>query len=147
MQFCEISKKDFNDWVKMGIALWPQYPEKETEEAFKQILKSRVQTAFLCKTDNNEPVAFINLSLRSDYVEGATMDPVGYIEGIYVKPAYREMGLARELVKLAEKWAVQHECKELGSDTEVANFQSQVFHKKTGFKEVETIVHFIKRLK
>lgn len=149
MNFYKISKQDFKEWVSMNLALWPHYNKKKKrlEQIFNGILKSPKQMAFLCKNDNNEPVAFINISLRTDYVEGSTASPVGYVEGIYVKPEYRKQGVAKELVKLAEKWAKNYGCKELGSDTELGNINGQKFHKNLGFKEANKIVHFIKKIK
>ncbi len=148
MHFCKISKSDFDEWVSMGIALWPRYRKRKKllEQTFRQILKSPKYTAFICK-NNNEPTAFINISLRVDYVEGSAKSPVGYVEGIYVKPKYRKQGISKELMRLAENWAQKRGCKEIGSDTELSNADSQKFHKNLGFKEVDRIVHFIKEIK
>ncbi len=148
MNFCEISKSDFKEWVSLGIALWPHYSKKKKalEKTFSEILSSPKQTAFLCK-DKNEAIAFINVSLRFDYVPGCVVSPVGYVEGIFVKTEYRKQGVAKELIKYAEKWAKKQGCKELGSDTELENVNSQKFHKNLGFKHVDTIVHFVKKIK
>jgi len=148
MNFCEISKKDFNEWLTMGLALWPHYKKKKNElkKIFEKIIKSPKETFFLCKKKDNKSVAFINISLRSDYVSGSTTSPVGYVEGIYVKPEYRKQGLAKELIRIAEQWALKKGCKELGSDTELDNINSQKFHKNLGFKEVNKVVSFIKTI-
>ncbi len=148
MNFCEVSKKDFKEWLEMGFALWPHYKKKgdELKTILESIIKSRKQTAFLCKNNDNKPIAFINISLRSDYVQGSKTSPVGYIEGIFVKPKYRNQGIAKELIKIAEKWTMKKGCKELGSDAELDNTDSQKFHKKLGFKEANKIVSFIKTI-
>lgn len=49
----------------------------------------------------------MNLSLRHDYVPGATQSPVAYIEGIYVKENYRKQGLGKALIQHAEQWAIE----------------------------------------
>ncbi len=145
MNFCEISKEDFNEWLKMELALWPDYKNKKDElkRELSDILESSKKTAFLCK-DDEKSIAFINLSIRSDYAEGSTTSPVGYVEGIYVDLKYRKQGLAKRLIKIAEQWSFKKGCKELGSDAELENIDSQKFHKNLGFKEINRIVTFIK---
>lgn len=145
MNFCEISKNEFNEWLSMGLALWPHAKKDALEKEFKILLASPGHKTFICKNDDT-PVAFINLSLRNDYVEGSTTTPVGYIEGIYVKPEFRNKSVAKELVEVAEKWAFQLGCKEMGSDTEIENIESQKFHKNIGFTEAGRIVSFIKKI-
>jgi len=147
MNFCEISKEDFNEWLGMGFVLWPHYKNKKNElkQEFNDILESPKETAFLCK-DDKKLIAFINLSIRFDYVAGSTTNPVGYIEGIYVDPKHRKQGLAKELIKIAEQWSLKKGCKELASDAELENIDSQKFHKNLKFKEVNRTVSFIKTI-
>jgi len=147
MNFYEISRQNFDEWVLMGVALWPHHTKKEITKEFRKQLKEEKYKTFICINDTSQSIAFINLSLRIDHVEGASSSPIGYVEGIYVKPGYRKQGVAKELIKVAEKWAKKRGCKELGSDTELSNVDSQKFHKKLGFKKADTIVHFIKKIK
>ncbi len=79
-------------------------------------------------------------------MEGSSSSPVGYVEGIYVKPEYRKQGIARALLGLGEEWSRAHGCNEFASDTEIENVESQAFHLRAGFEEAQTIVHFIKKL-
>ena len=130
----------------MSLALWPHYKKKELEKELRTELKSDKHDHFLVQNEKGDYLGFINLSLRKDYVEGATSKPVGYVEGIYVKPAHRKQGIAKELIKQAKEWAKKHGCKELGSDTELKNTDSQKVHKNLGFKKTNTIVHFIMKL-
>lgn len=94
--------------------------------------------------DNGSAIAFMNLSLRSEYVPGATQNPVAYIEGIYVLDEYRNQGVGTALIKFAEQWAIEHRCVELASDALIENTVSYEFHTKVGFREVERVVFFIK---
>lgn len=146
MNFCKISEDNFNEWLSMGIALWP-HAKKTLKKKFEADLKSDKYKSFLAQDEDGEYLGFINLSLRSDYVQGASSSPVGYVEGIYVKPQYRKQGVAKELIKQAEKWAKKQGCKELGSDAELRNTVSQKFHKNLGFKKDDVIVHYIKKIK
>ncbi len=137
------TEANLNDWVKMGVQLWPDNTEDELKEVFLDILKSDKEEGLLYYLDN-EYVGFINVSIRSDYVSGSTSSPVGYVEGIYVKPEYRNRSIARELVRAGELWASDRGCKQMGSDILIDNNTSYDFHKKVGFEEVERVICFIK---
>ena len=91
-------------------------------------------------------MAFVNLSLRRDYVAGAVSRPVAYVEGIYVEPELRHMGVARALIKLAEAWGKAKGCTQLASDVLLENTVSQAFHVAVGFQEVNRTVSFIKTI-
>jgi aminoglycoside 6'-N-acetyltransferase I len=145
MSFFEISKNDFDDWVSMGLALWPNHTQEEIEKEFSDLMLSDNNATFICK-DNEYCVAFINLSLHNEYVHGAKSYPVAYVEGIYVKPEYRKKGIAQELIRIAEKWGLKKGCIELASDAELDNIDSQEFHKKLGFNEVNKFISYIKSI-
>ena len=131
----------------MGVALWPHYNKAKLAKIFRADLKSNKFKQFLAQNEAGEYLGFINLSLRTDYVQGSSYSPVGYIEGIFVKPKYRKQGVAKELVKHAGKWAKKQGCKELGSDTKLDNTTSQKFHKNLGFKKTSVNIHYIMRIK
>ena len=131
----------------MSKSLWPYLKKKKLEKELRQELASDTYQHYLAQHKNGKYMGFITLSIRSDPVEEATTSPVGYIEGIFVKPKYRKRGVARALVKKAESWTMDHGFTELGSDTELVNKKSQKFHKHVGFNKSDTIVHFIKKLK
>ena len=147
MNFCEISKDNFNEWLSMGLALWPHHKKKGLEKVFRVELKSNKHKHFLAQNESGDYLGFINLALRHDYVQGSSSSPVGYVEGIFVKPKYRKQGVAKELVKQGEKWAKKQGCKELGSDAKLSNIGSQKFHKNLGFKKADVIVHYIRKIK
>jgi len=108
------------------------------------ILESPSEEGFLVRDDAGEAIAFMNLSLRYDYVPGTTKSPVAYVEGVYVKEAYRKQGIATRLICHAEQWALKKQCKELASDALIENTDSHHFHTQMGFQEVQRAVSFIK---
>jgi aminoglycoside 6'-N-acetyltransferase I len=129
--------------LPLVLELWPDCDYEEEYEYFHELIDSDTQTCFLAK-EKDHYVAFIQLAIRNDYVEGADELPVAYVEGIYVKPGYQKQGIARSLIERAEQWARQKGLKQLASDTELSNHASIAFHKSLGFIEAGRIVCFIK---
>lgn len=84
--------------------------------------------------------------LRRDYVEGCETSPVGYPEGVSVKEAYRNQGVARRLVEECEQWAGEKGCREFAGDCELVNKDNLKFHMALGFEEANRIVCFRKEL-
>ncbi len=97
------SADNFNEWVKMIHDLWPHHTLDELREEFLEELGSKKHKHFLALDENGNYLGFINLSLRSDYVQGTSSKPVVYVEGIYVKPEYRKQGVTKQLIHQAEK--------------------------------------------
>jgi aminoglycoside 6'-N-acetyltransferase I len=147
MNIRSIAIEDFIDWLTMASALWPEESEADLSKLFNELLSLEHYKAFIVRSDSGEAAAFIYLSLRSDYVEGSSTSPVGYIEGIYVKPAFRDQGVARKLAEIGEEWAREIGCSEMASDAYWDNTESREFHKHIGFAETERLVHFIKPIK
>lgn len=110
-----------------------------------ELLKSDLNHIFLAY-DNDAAVGFSHCSLRTDYVEGTSGGNVGYLEGIYVDPDYRNKGIAKKLVITCENWAKEKGCKEFASDCLIDNTESYKFHIKMGFKEANRIICFTKEL-
>ena len=74
------------------------------------------------------------------------LDPVAYLEGLYVAPESRGKGVARTLVLAVSEWARAAGCTELASDTQPENLVSQAVHTQLGFVETERAVFFSKSL-
>lgn len=87
---------------------------------------------------------FAQCQLRRDYVEGTETSPVGYLEGIYVREAFRGRGAARALLAACEDWARERGCTEFASDCELDNADSAAFHLGAGFAQANRIVCFVK---
>lgn len=139
------NKMDFESLVDMAHTLWSDHTREEISKEMDEILESAKEDAFVIK-GNDQYMAFATFSIKYEYVPGANSYPVGYLEGIYVKPEYRKKGLAKKIIEFAEEWAFERGCKEIGSDTWLWNEESQKFHKSISFEEVERIVHFIKKI-
>ena len=135
-----VSKENEEVWAGLCVALWP---DDHTIESFiQERCTGDLENEFLFFIQD-EAVAFISLSLRHDYVEGTETSPVGYLEGIYVKPEHRKQGIARQLVEFGKTWSAEKECTEFASDCLIENEDSRKFHNKVGFNEANVCVHFI----
>ncbi|MEZ0542430.1 aminoglycoside 6'-N-acetyltransferase [Fibrella arboris] len=145
MSIREVSASDFKEWFDLACLLWPDYEPDEMTDALNGIQqRSATESAFLLRHDNRQAIGFINLSLRFDYVPGATKRPVAYVEGIFVLADHRQRGYGKLLIEHAEEWARQQGCSELASDVLLDNEASQAFHRQVGFDEAERVVSFIK---
>ena len=133
-----VTHENKNEWAKLTCALWPELSESQ---ALQELADGEHPHEFLYYI-NGQPAAFVSLSLRHDYVEGTSSSPIGYLEGIYVKPDYRKTGITGELVQFAKQWSADQGCTELASDCELDNEASRLFHEKVGFLEANRIICF-----
>jgi aminoglycoside 6'-N-acetyltransferase I len=140
-----ISAENLAPLAELMTTLWADCSLEEALKDCEEILHSEDNACFLIK-NREKYISFIHLALRHDYVEGSESSPTAYIEGMYVKSKYRNLGIGQKLITLAEDWSKQKACNQLASDTELNNVDSIKFHKKSGFVEVNRIVCFIKSL-
>lgn len=71
---------------------------------------------------------------------------MAFLEGLYVQPASRGQGIARQLVAGVQQLAEEMDCTELASDALLDNQASHAMHEALGFAETERVVYFLKRL-
>ncbi len=145
MKIEKIAKNNINELTKLMLTLWPKCNFEEELDNCKRILSTEKETCFLMK-NQEKYIAFVQLSIRSEYVDGATTSPILYIEGLYVQPEFRRSGIGKKLITAGEAWGNERGCLQCASDTELHNQNSIRFHKKIGFKEVNRVVTFIKKI-
>ncbi len=131
--------------ANLAILMWDSTSVNELIADFSEII-SKGKSQFFLKYENDIPIGFAQCQLRYDYVEGTTMSPVGYLEGIFIKEEYRNKGYAKELLAECEAWARDNGCKEFASDCEINNTDSFHFHKAMNFTEANRIICFTKAL-
>lgn len=137
---------DIENLKIMGKLLWPDSSEDDLNKSFKDIFASPKEISFVSQSETGELTGFAIISVRSEFVEGATSSPAGYLEGIFVYPGYRKQEVGRHLVELGEKWCKGKGCKQMGSDTAITNTDSTEFHNKLGFQVTSKNTCFIKDL-
>ncbi len=74
--------------ANLAILMWDSTSVNELIADFSEII-SKGKSQFFLKYENDIPIGFAQCQLRYDYVEGTTMSPVGYLEGIFIKEEYR----------------------------------------------------------
>lgn len=137
--------EDLDAVVQLALELWPDNDPEELWEEMAQIM-AEPEAAFFLMEEEHLPAGFAQCQLRHDYVEGTASSPVGYLEGVYIRPAYRGKGGAKQLVQACERWAASWGCTEFASDCEVENVASLAFHLKAGFEEANRIICFTKKI-
>ena len=137
--------KDIRDVACLAVRLWPEHAVEEMEAEYRTLL-SDADCAVYLSEQNGEANGFAQCQLRRDYVEGTETSPVGYLEGVFVDEAFRNKGVAKQLLKVCENWAAEKGCTEFASDCELTNTDSLRFHLHAGFTEANRIICFVKKL-
>ncbi len=139
-------KDDIPTIAEMAILMWRDNNIDDLSNEFQDIIRRNNNVIFLA-CEESKPIGFAQCQLRTDYVEGTSSSPVGYLEGIFVREEYRLKGYAKLLLNECEKWSQQKGCSEFASDCELVNSSSLSFHLNAGFTEANRIICFTKKLK
>jgi aminoglycoside 6'-N-acetyltransferase I len=136
-----------DDWIALRCLLWPDGSQHERRvEAETLLQRPGRAVVFLARSPEPGTIGFAEATLRDDYVNGCSTPPVAFLEGIYVQPAWRRCGVARQLCDAIAKWAAATGCTEFASDTELENVASQQMHLALGFRETERVVYYRRRI-
>ncbi len=141
------TQADAEQWREMRCDLWPESPDDHPAEIAQYLAVPPESAVCLVAElgDGGELGGFVEAQLRS-YAEGCRSSPVGYLEGIYVRPDLRRSRLGAQLVAAAEAWARGLGCSEMASDRALDNESSGAFHEALGYEEVDRIVCLRKAL-
>lgn len=138
---------EHDGWLSLRMELWPRCAsERHASEMSTFCANPNRFAQFVAFDGARNAVGFVEVALRSDYVNGTTTSPVAFLEGIYVVPHARLKGIARAMVARAEEWAVSVGCSEFASDARLENVASHAMHRCLGFSETDRVVYFRKGL-
>ncbi|WP_051359523.1 aminoglycoside 6'-N-acetyltransferase [Paucisalibacillus globulus] len=138
-------KEQIDELIKLAMEVYTGSTYEGLHQEFNEMFLTD-KHRFLLYIMNDEPVAFMHLSIRVDYVQGCESSPTGYLEGVYVNPDFRKRGISTALFNEGKKWLLEKGCKQIGSDMEEGNQNSYLFHRSVGFKEAGRLVTFIQDL-
>ncbi|MFD2212114.1 aminoglycoside 6'-N-acetyltransferase [Metabacillus endolithicus] len=141
----EATLPEAKEAAHLALLLWPDHTLEDYMQEMTHLIAQPDATVILAYYDS-EPIGFAQCQLRYDYVEGTSSSPVGYLEGLYVKEAFRKQGFAKNLINACEKWAKKKGCHEFASDCELENEKSLSMHLKLGFSEANRIICFKKMI-
>ena len=147
MKARKVDSKDRDEWARMRNLLWDSSLTEHLVEIDRYFSNNstNIVNVFVLERNNGRLGGFIELNIRN-YAEGSELGAIPYIEGWYVDRDLRNDGYGKQLMTMAEKWAIDHGFQELASDTELENITSVAIHKALEFQEVERIVCFIKKI-
>jgi aminoglycoside 6'-N-acetyltransferase I len=137
---------EHEQWLRMRTALWPETHENQHRKEMAMMLADSDRFAVIvCEIAQGHLVGFAEVSLR-EWAEGCLSSPVGYLEGWYIEESHRKSGLGRKLLVASEDWVRSRGCKEMASDTDLGNLESEKAHLSLGFRVVARLTAFKKSL-
>jgi aminoglycoside 6'-N-acetyltransferase I len=105
-------------WAKLRHLLWPEATVAEHAQEialFFYGVLDEPHAVFIAESSAGEIIGFVELSIRHQ-VPGCASDRIGFIEGLYVAPTQRRLGIAPALVRIARTWALESGCREFAWD-------------------------------
>lgn len=140
-----ITRELFLDWLTLRDKLFPDLDPSFQGEEMNLIMEANDAHAFLCVSDEGQTAGILEVSLRS-MVDGCLHPPVGYIDALYLEPAFRGRGNGRQVVEMAAEWFRRQGCAEMATDADATNVAAQRFFSVIGFEETYRIVQFKRSL-
>ena len=132
----------------MRQALWPEEDTLSLASEITQFFAGKLpllHEVLLAVDERGRTLGFAELSIRT-YAEGCITERIAYLEGWYVVPEHRRLGVGGKLVAAAEQWGRAQGCTEFGSDALLDNAVSAAAHRALGFEETAQIRCFRKLL-
>lgn len=142
----KLEERDFSGWFRLRKMLWDESSDEEHRDEMLDIFEhDETQLVLVAENSGGNPIAFLEASIRP-FVEDCETDAVGYLEGWFVEPEFRQTGIGAKLVAAAENWARSKGCTEMASDSEIGNDLSLKAHQSLGYEETSRLVHLRKDL-
>ncbi|MCI0452988.1 MAG: GNAT family N-acetyltransferase [Candidatus Latescibacteria bacterium] len=139
------TRRDYAAWLDMRKDLYSDVDDEFHALEMDLMLSSDDRACLLVRAPDDEAVGFIEITLRNA-VDGCLGGPVGYIEGIYLIPTWRGLGLGPAMVDAVAEWFRTQGCRAMATDAEIDNEDAQQFWNDLGFEETYRIVQYRKSL-
>lgn len=125
--------KDWKELAFLRALLWPDASYEEHLGELEADPSVWSQPGFpvewlLAENESGEIVGFAEVGLRSHADGCDTRQPVGFLEGWFVRKEHRRKGIGAALLRAAEDWSRSHGCREMASDALVDNAGSEKAH-------------------
>ena len=142
----EATINDCAEIANLAKEIWTNNLISELEKEFNESIVSEKACIYVFEDEDKRIKGFAQCNLRYDYVEGTQSSPVGFLEGIFITEEYRGKGIGKLLLNAVELWAKENGCIEFACDCGINNSTSYNFHIHHGFKEVNRIICFSKKI-
>ena len=144
--------------IRFSAALWPTLPTNRfapssstaaatpaTIRRFASFTHPDSTAIFGCFA-NGEAVAYAQVSLRQEYVEGASSYPIAYLDALYIRQNLRTLGVGQRLVDLVTTYVNSLGIEELAADCLSSDLQQFELFLQSGFEEISQMTHFVKSI-
>ena len=142
----EMTAPDRKLWSEMRAQLWPEETPEQHAQGVNDVIRGGQYWGLIAEAPDGLAVGFAEVSIRR-YANGCDSQPVPFLEGIWVAPQFRRMGVGRQLLRHIEAFIVARGFHELGSDALLDNTASHSAHRGWGFTETERVIYFRKVLR
>jgi aminoglycoside 6'-N-acetyltransferase I len=147
----QAQQSDAEDLAEMRALLWPDASIEEHRMEVHAFLNGASagtlpEATLVAQDERGRVIGFLEVDLRSHADGCDPAQPVGYVEGWFVREEFRAQGVGMQLMRAAEDWARKLKCVEMASDVLINNDESQRAHEALGFEVVDRCVHYRKTL-
>jgi aminoglycoside 6'-N-acetyltransferase I len=147
----QAQQSDAEELAEMRTLLWPGALIEEHRREVQAFLNGTIAvtlpiTVLVAQEESGRVIGFLEVDLRSHADGCDPAQPVGYIEGWFVREEFRAQGVGKQLMQAAEDWARKLKCMEMASDVLIDNDGSQRAHAALGYEVVDRCVHYRKTL-
>jgi len=134
---------DLAGWIALRDGLAEDDPEALARA--RRLVGDPARVAFVAEVDGAS-VGVLDAVLHRHWGRCPRRGPAAVIEGLYVAPRWRYLGIATALRDALAAWARGEGARCLFSDVDLANQEAQAWHRAVGFDEVERVVAFCQPL-
>lgn len=139
----EAHADDLVPWIALRDGLDPTAPEAVARA--KVLVADPERVAFVADA-GGDVVGLLSVLLQQRWHRCPRGGPVAFLDELYVVPGWRGRGIATALRDAAAAWARERGARCLSSQADLADLDSQGWHRAIGFEELERIVTFCQPL-
>lgn len=125
---------------------WPVDMRDQVDDILKDALANPDSTAIFACFLNNDAIGYAQVCIRNEYVEGATNYPIAYLEALYIKEGFRDVGIGQRLIEMVTMYVNAMGIEELAADCPSNDLHQFELFLRSGFEEISQVTHFVKSI-